>query len=725
MPLSTTTSSAPLSPTIKMEDRKRPALGGADDIAPPSKRQAVNGGSKSSKDDSGDMKDEAWIEEYTKDAIYRQMQEYKRKVSTHETRIQEMERRSAHHDDHLRIVDAWWVQFLQELSIVADSTVPFQSGDEEQPFPTYTSFKDIEDLESHLVDKKDSIKNFAESIFARLAAARGQVAPNITNLESQVNALLAKQKELLVKVEQLSSEKDDTSEQLDQATLRYMKAERKLDRVKSTQVQKLEQQALAHATVRPSGPDQENGMGGSESNGNTEALQVQLQEVTAVADKQKEQLEEALAQNKALQEELTGAQSKLTSLTDEDYSRTELFKLFKSHQEDVIKRVNHLEAENKSLVEANRKLTEERKAYKEKLEQEAQQLTSELEDQLQQSDSNLVRIRSARDELHADVQKLKASADQERSSYGHMKDLVSAKDDRITALEAEVQRLRPNEDVDMTPRPDIENMTHEELLEKYKKLQNDYDSINMELPAMTAAVKKFQSLAVKRVMDLAAVEEKLQMAIAEKGKANQKYFEARKNSDSQAEEYKRMRSQNAKSSEIITQLKESEAQNRTLLGNLEKQLVDLKQTNTSIVAENKRMEASANEANRRFDALKTQITELNGLVKSKDTVAIQSRERTATLETENERLKLRLDHTSKERDKWKVKSMNNSSEEEDMLRKLATCSVCQNRFKDTIIKNCGHIFCKSCIDDRIANRMRKCPNCAKAFDRLDTMPVHL
>jgi hypothetical protein len=61
MPLSTTTSSASLSSTIKMEDRKRPAISSADDIGPPSKRQAVNGGSKSSKDD-GDTKDEAWIE---------------------------------------------------------------------------------------------------------------------------------------------------------------------------------------------------------------------------------------------------------------------------------------------------------------------------------------------------------------------------------------------------------------------------------------------------------------------------------------------------------------------------------------------------------------------------------------------------------------------------------------------------------------------------------------
>lgn len=61
MPIATP-HSAPHPTTLgKMEDRKRPAVSAVDEFAPPSKRQAVNGGSKS-KDDSGDMKEEAWIE---------------------------------------------------------------------------------------------------------------------------------------------------------------------------------------------------------------------------------------------------------------------------------------------------------------------------------------------------------------------------------------------------------------------------------------------------------------------------------------------------------------------------------------------------------------------------------------------------------------------------------------------------------------------------------------
>lgn len=56
-PVATPAASLPSS-FIKMEDRKRSAGHGADDLAPPTKRQAVNGGSKSSADNDMPWKDD-------------------------------------------------------------------------------------------------------------------------------------------------------------------------------------------------------------------------------------------------------------------------------------------------------------------------------------------------------------------------------------------------------------------------------------------------------------------------------------------------------------------------------------------------------------------------------------------------------------------------------------------------------------------------------------------
>ncbi|KAI1085646.1 E3 ubiquitin-protein ligase BRE1 [Whalleya microplaca] len=726
MPLSASPTTAPFSTRIKMEDRKRSAFGSVDDIAPPSKRQAVNGSSKSKED--AEMKEENWIEEYQKDAIYRQMLEYKREKSTLEARLAEFIKRCTHHNDHLRIIDAWWVQLLQEIELMAEGTVPYQPGSDgkKQPFPTHTHFKDLEEFESHLNEKSSSVKKILEALFTRLSGNRGQIVPNVNSLEAQVNALLANQKDFLVKLDRLSADKDSLSDQLNTATLRYMKAERKLDRVKSAQVQKLEQQALAHATAKASlSPDLENGMADDQSNANSEALQLALREAAAVTEKQKDQLEAALAHNKNLQEELTSAQTRLTNLTDEDYSRTEVFRLFKSQHEELIKKINILDGDNKNLRLTNKKLETEQESSRQKVEHEAQALIVELEDQLQQADTTLARVRSARDELHADVTMLKASKEQERSALELMKELVSAKEDRIAALESELQRLQPSEDVDMTPQPDIDALPLEELREKCKKLMKDYDSIERELPGMTNAVKRFQALAHKKIMDHVVMEDRLALAIAEKSKADQKYFSARKDADGKAEEIKRLRSQNGKSSEIISQLKEVEAHNRTLVTNLDKQLADMKQTNVTLMTENRKLDMSNNDISRRCDALKQQVSELTNLAKSKDSTTAIARERTATLETEAEKLRVRLESASKDRDKWRSKCLSNSSEEEEMLRSMATCSICKKDFKNTALRTCGHIFCRGCVDDRIQNRMRKCPACNRAFDKSDAMAVHL
>lgn len=51
-----------------------------------------------------------FVQEYQKGAIYRQMLEYKREKANLETRIQELEKSSIFHDDHIRIMDSWVLQ---------------------------------------------------------------------------------------------------------------------------------------------------------------------------------------------------------------------------------------------------------------------------------------------------------------------------------------------------------------------------------------------------------------------------------------------------------------------------------------------------------------------------------------------------------------------------------------------------------------------------------------
>ncbi|KAG5982742.1 E3 ubiquitin-protein ligase bre1 [Claviceps digitariae] len=712
-----------------MEDRKRPVIGGADELAPPpSKRVAVNG--SKSKDDAVEMKEEGWVEAYTKGAIYRQMQEYSRKAATAESRLEELHKRCVHHDDHLRIIDAWWRQLLEELELLAESQISDNTATSDQPYLSGITFKDLNEFQTHLQDKGKTIKTKAESLLSRLSAQRDPLSPEAASLETKVNKLLAAQKDYMLKLDRLNTEKDQLSEQLNAATLRYFKAEKKLDRARSAQVQKLEQQAIANST-RPTGAAAAAAaaanVGSSDRNdvnGSADELLLKYEEVTAAAKKQKEQLDSILSELKTLQDENSTLKARRETWTDEDFIRTDVFKQFKAQNEDLIKRINNLEAMNKHLREEAEKLQAERTAYKTQLEADANQVTQELEADIISRDQDLARVRSARDEILAENTQRKASMEQDRTSMEQIKDLSSAKDDRIAALESRISRLEAAEDQEMTDADDSQELAEDELRQRYKKLQSDFQSINQELPSIEKAYKKMKDLAQKKVMDFVALEEKVSLLIAEKSKADQKYFAARKDADTRNNEIRSLRHQNSKSAEIIAQLKDVETQNRLLLGNLEKQLSDLKLTNSTLTIENKKMESTSLEAVRRSDSLNRQISELTNLVKSRDSASAAIRERNTIQEAEVEKLKVRVEHAQKDRENWKSKALSNSSEEEEMLRTFALCTICRNNFKNAALKTCGHLFCNKCVDDRISNRMRKCPTCSRAFDKMDVMPVH-
>lgn len=540
----------------------------------------------------------------------------------------------------------------------------------EYPYLSALHLKHSRDLEKHLGDKADSIKSRVGVLFDRLSSSRGEVSSQVSELESEVKTLLASQKEQLVEAARLKSELEKLSTDYDDANLKYLKSERKLERMKSVQVQKLEQQALHNATTRPSTILDENGADSGQSSAQVDALQLELAEKSAVVEKQREQLDQTFAEIKALQEEnsmLKGG--KKDTLSEDEYSRTDVFKQFKSHTEDLIKRVNHLEAANKQLREEATKASAERTAFRIQLESEANAITAELEDQVQAKEQDLTRIRSARDELVYEANIRKGSEEQERTAMTRVKELLSAAEDRVAALESEVQRLRPaNDNAMSTSREDLEALPHPELVEKFLKLEADLAAIQKELPAMEKAYKKAHGLAQKKVMDFSALEDRISVLTIEKGKADQKYFAARKDMDIRAQEMRNLRNENNRSADLVASLKEVEAQNRTLQSNCDKQMAELRQSNVTLMEETKSSRVATSDANRRAETTKAQVTDLTNLVKSKDATVSLLKERTATQEREFEKLKVRIEHVQKDRDSWKTKCHAGSSQEEEMLR---------------------------------------------------------
>ena len=55
----------------------------------------------------------------------------------------------------------------------------------------------------------------------------------------------------------------------------------------------------------------------------------------------------------------------------------------------------------------------------------------------------------------------------------------------------------------------------------------------------------------------------------------------------------------------------------------------------------------------------------------------------------------------------------------EKYRGMIFCTLCNQRYKNVMIRNCCHLFCKECAESVIKERNRKCPICAQKFDKSD------
>ena len=480
-------------------------------------------------------------------------------------------------------------------------------------------------------------------------------------MQGRLAKLLASEKIHVSELERSRAEKSQLEERLENASFRYMMAEKKLDRAKSAAVAKMEKQAIlgprkdsgaSGDAEQPSTKQEDTVMtnGTHEGNEPNPELEEAHKKALAASAKQKQQLDQLVAENDKLTKELTALNIKVSHLTDEDYARTDLFKNMKSQHEDVIKRINHLEALSTQLREENGKLQSERTTYQTHIETESQTAIGEKEAQLAKAENDLARIRNGRDELLADQQMRKAAQDQERTSLGQIQELAAAREARIQALESEAERLRTvlaQSENSEKPKPELESLSSAELAVKVHNLEQSDSMLNRELSSMMDAYNRSKKAAAKNVEELTLLEDRLARAVAEKSKADQKYFAAMKAKETRDNEVRTLRAQNARSSDIVTQLKEAEASTRAVMINLEKQLTETKDAVSSISAQYRSSQQQVSQDNITIEGFKSQIAELKKQLVSKDTSAALSAASLRQAETQIEELKVSLDGVKK------------------------------------------------------------------------------
>ena len=362
------------------------------------------------------------------------MQEYRREKNTVEGQLKEMRKKTRYHDEHLRVIDLWFKQLIDEVKTMIPDAM--ENNDDCSSIPSSLLFADSETFEKHLQNRSRDIQSVMIKLFGNNLEASTTGLAQVRRLPSAHQLVWSSDTPVVSQYWRFQPPSElkyaRGEDRLESASYRYMVAEKKLDRAKSTTVAKLEKQALLGAqksSEEDGGPvrREESMSNGVTENGDAIAeLEESHNKALSVSHKQKEQIEKLEAENLKLMTRLTELTAKATRLTDDDYANTDLFKQLKSQHEDVIKRVNNLEALNIQLQEEAVRLQGERTSYKSQLESESQAAITEKDALLSAAETHLARIRSNRDELLADQAIRKSSQDQERSSIAKIKELAAA-----------------------------------------------------------------------------------------------------------------------------------------------------------------------------------------------------------------------------------------------------------------------------------------------------------
>ena len=408
---------------------------------------------------------------------------------------------------------------------------------------------------------------------------------------------------------------------------------------------------------------------GEISGADNAAIEAARREAAAVVDVRTQQVTKLSEENVKLTQQLTAAQSKLSGLSDDDYAKTELFRAMKTKYTELVKRGDDFEAANSEMKEQLKQLQGERSSYREIAESELKSTTIDMQSQLAQTDVDLSRIRSMRDKLSSDLAIKESQVNEHKASVEQLKVQLQSRDTRIEALEVEAQRLRDSE-TGKTPLSlaNDSNADLEAVQAQLRQAITDKTSLEKELESMGAAWKKASVAAGKKFVEIADAEERINKTLAEKAKADQKYFAAMKLKDTKEAELRAAKTQNSRSAEIVSQLKEGESTTRQLVVTLEKQLADVKDSLGTVTSQYRTAMQDSSEHKSLTERLNTQVNKLKTQLSTKDASVQTMRQAQQDAEAEASRAKSKLEDTQKHVEIWKKKSSANQSEDVIMLK---------------------------------------------------------
>lgn len=339
-----------------------------------------------------------------------------------------------------------------------------------------------------------------------------------------------------------------------------------------------------------------------------------------------------------------------------------------------------------------------------------------LKELLLKAETDLARVRAVRDELIGKQAVLKLELEQGKSSIQAVA-LSETLNGRLLKLE---QTLSAEFSVEAEAA--LEALDKPELVKRLQILSG-------ELRDIESAFQETRGLALDKLKDISENEALVKKIAVEKNKADQKYFASMRVKDLLVAENKILKSQIAKSQELIQKHGEIEKTYVAKIEVLNKSMAELRAIKESSIRETSKLYESLKNLTRSREGAAKEVAqlkeELRRISKEKEVLV----EELSDVKYTQNKLQGKLRATESLLQKYKMNNTSSIQQEDEKqleaLRSITKCSVCSKNWKNTAITTCGHVFCDSCVQERLNARLRRCPTCNKGFSSNDLLVVHL
>ena len=606
--------------------------------------------------------------EFRKEAIWRQMQEYKRlnaqteeKALKAEASISEAQSELAKTRSFNQKLAASVSMLLQRLSgnelVGKVSFLKLDENNFEEFVLQWNSFVD-KIVEPETKDVKSATDEAVRTLQVTIDLQQKQLLENISKVE-----------ELETVMKSLESENKQLSEQLNSLNQENIKLARQIDRNKF----------MKKSEVIAEDPVVEN------TKKTIVETSIQMKNLQALYEKRGEELD-------SLYKELS------------EIKREEIREpVFMPSRKD-----DSLREENSNLRETvERTMKDAEEFYHRKSEEISEMgrsfdfLTKQLENEKEHLLKDNNRLRSERDSLKQQIQEQGIKLDDVRKKAKNFETLFNTQKARCESMEVEIKRWKDllEKEKEFKHSEDVQS-----IIEAFRQEEN---AIMDEMESVASAFDESQSAVEKSLAQLKEKEALIQKLLNDKSKLELIVIQKNRDQADLDQRWSDFRKAEQAKLTAFSKHAEVERELQTKLLEVEKELNIRKAASDMHKAKANSLSHKCSELASKNEAFHNQFKEAQEKVEKhrKEEVMLRSKVKRLSELTSNTDEKL-----EKELNRYKA---------------LFKCNSCHTREKDTCIIRCMHVFCRVCVDQRLETRQRKCPNCSEPFGSNDVRSIFI